>query len=161
MSLTGIAIEPTMRKRRLEGDSPIIVGGGGGKRKHGRRLMSNPGDITFKHDDYLLDGDTYKSPIRQLLKVQVRSTNYPAGPNVRVEIEYRLGATTDKITINKDGEMGVTFNQNHFPYDFPNGKHHGDIEITKLTVGGTNITLPDSGNFEIIAHTKLKARQRS
>jgi hypothetical protein len=159
-SLTAEALQPQKRrtrkkKKKLDGDSPITVGGGGGKRK--RKVTRAFGDIAFKHDDYLCGNDGYLNPIRELNGVQVRGTTYPAGKNVRVEVLYTRGATNGKIIINKDGKMGVTFDENHFPYDFQNGKHHADdVVIDKLIINGADITLPETGYLEIKAHTKLK-----
>jgi hypothetical protein len=146
------------KKERFEGDTPITVGGGGGTRA--RKRFAPFGDIMFKHDDYILDGDTYGNPLVELISVQVRSTNYAVSANTRVDIQYTRGVTTDNhIIINKDGNMGVTFVQNQFPYDVLNKKHHGDVEITRLMIGGTEKPLPTNGYFEIKAHTRLKNRR--
>jgi hypothetical protein len=158
VSLTTKTVEA--KPRKFEGDTPITVGGGGGTRA--RRPLTSPfGDIMFKHDDYILDGDTYGNPLIELTSVQIRSTNYAVSANTRVDIQYTRGVTSDNhIIINKDGNMGVTFVQNYFPYDVMNKKHHGDVEITRLMIGATEKPLPANGYFEIKAHTRLKNRRR-
>ncbi|HEV8587839.1 MAG TPA: hypothetical protein VGQ72_03110 [Pyrinomonadaceae bacterium] len=162
-SLTAANVEGK-KKRKSDGDSPINVGGGGGKRA--RNLTPPSSEIYFEHNDYILEGDTYdKNELLELFKVSVGRpnhwTNYPAGPNSRVEIDYLLSTVTKRIIINEGGNMGVTFPQGDFPYDVGDKKHKSDrAEITRLWVNGVERPLPTNGHFEIVAHTRFKPKTK-
>ena len=153
-----MATKKRAKRRRVPGDSPITVGGGGGKRA--RDYDPGEGRIKFDRNDYAEDGDVWSNSALELESVTLNKEQIPGvSKRTGIVITYRRGVFPDNIIRINEGRMGVRFFQDHFPYDPDQNQqqHHGRAEITGFRVGVKDIELKP-GKVEIVAHTKFKRR---
>jgi hypothetical protein len=153
------------KKKPTDGDSPIKVGGGGGKRPKGR-LTPVGVEMDFDHGKYAhgaSGNDTYENPTLILLSLEIIVNNVPTpvpvNENSKIEIKYRRPLSIGpKITINgKPDRFGVKFNEGHLPIDFQDFLHKcATCRIDTLKVDGADVPLLATRPLYIVAHTKLK-----
>lgn len=151
----------TRKVKKPRTDSPITVGGGGGKRL-GKKDDPTQTRIKFNRNAYVRDGDVWKNAGLELASLELNGQPIPnvtVTAKTRVQIGYRRGLFDHTIVIN-EGPMGVRFYEDHFPYDpdMSQQQHHGRAEITELKIGNRYIPLP--ARVRIDAHTRAKQRQR-
>src|SRR5438876_7302972 len=113
------------KKKPTDGDSPIKVGGGGGKRP---KVPPPVGiEMEFDHGKYghgQSGNDTYENPTLSLDRLEIIVNDVPSPVpltgNRKIEIKYtRPLSISPKITINgKPARFGVKFNEGHLPIDF-------------------------------------------
>jgi hypothetical protein len=156
------------RKKPTDGDSPIKVGGGGGKKP---KVPPPVGiEMEFDHGRFAhgaSGNDTYENPTLSLdsLEIIVNNVATPVTVNEgsKIEIKYRkFPSIGPKITINdKPDRFGVKFNEGHLPIDFQDFLHKcPDCRIEALKVDGSDVSLPATRPLYIVAHTKFKPPKR-
>ena len=140
-------------------NSPITVGGGGDKKP--KRKVDPRLYVHFDHDDYAQVSGGYDSEILALAHVTLNGNSVgQVDERTRVEIKYKK-TLTHKITINKDGKMGVKFNGRHFIRDYATERHNGRGQLKSLKVGNEEIPVPNPEEFVIMCHTRLKTPKGS
>ena len=142
-------------KRKKDGDSPITVGGGGGKRS--KNIDPDEIRIKFDHNKYSQDGDFWSNSDLQLDSVTVNKKNIPVTKASGIVITYDRGVQHDNIIRINEGRMSVRFFQDHFPHDVSQLQHHGRGAITKIKIGAQEID-PLPTEITIVAHSVLKKR---
>ncbi|HMJ26116.1 MAG TPA: hypothetical protein VK475_09820 [Pyrinomonadaceae bacterium] len=143
------------KKPRQPGDSPINIGGGGGKRK-----VLPYVELWFDHDDYVPDPDdkdNFVSEANVLSSLLLNSA--PKGAitrNSEIVIEYKKGGNSGEIIVTGI-PPGVRFNGKKLRYKAK--RHHGDDwQLKTLTIDNTTTNLAIDDQIEI--HTTLARRRR-
>jgi len=144
------------KKRPTDGDSPITVGGGGGRRA--RNFNPDEVRIDLDRNHYDQDGDLWSNPKLELASLKVNNKDVTVSTKTGIVITYRRGVFPGNTIRINEGVMGVRFFQDHLPYD-PDPtqlQHHGKAEITGLKVGVNDIDVTPKMTIE--AHTRFKRR---
>lgn len=141
------------RKGRPPGDSPILVGGGGG--------FDPAVELSFDHDDYVPDPDNRDNFVHPELVLDYLLLNHSnrisLEPDSSVIIRYKRGGATDEIIVtadpNDDVPLGVEFNPKKLKYNYQSKKHRADgLILTELEIDEESTDLTDDAEIEI--HTK-------
>ena len=148
------------KRKRVPGDSPITVGGGGGLGDERENRAVYVG-IGFDHNDYVPDLDNrelYQNEEVQLWKFLIGATEYPVnGNSVTITCLNPNTNKTAQIVITKL-PIGISFNPKDFPYDHHTGKHTSDKSKKPrsiIKVEDETKTLYDSPNGGLIEITAL------
>lgn len=139
------------------GDSPITVGGGGGRKVKGRRAPFFT-FVTFTHSVYVPDPEDQANFTHPTLKLDptkvlingappVTASNPPTPVPVTADSEIiirykKSGAIKPRIVIN-GGQFGVSFKAVHLPFDYATNDTHRNtaLELKGAKIDGTEVRL--------------------
>lgn len=143
------------KRPRPPGDSPINIGGGGGRRLRARNVPPFV-EIDFDLNAYVRNGDVWRCPGLELAYVTLNGTRIPnVTSSSWFEIKYQRGLFIDTIRVNENRRMGVRFYTDHLPYDPNDMKFRGRANIISFMRGTNPINLPN-GLIRIEFHTQFE-----
>jgi len=142
------------RKGPPFGDSPILVGGGGG--------IGPWVELEFDHNVYLpipgRDRDNHINPDLVPVSIIIDGSQIALPPKCKIVIEFMARASR-YITVEADPPntpLGIKFNGHHLPYNHRSKKHRKDgpqLRQVKVTKEGATTTFPLHDESQIKIHT--------